>query len=197
MGRSGTNGQTQLTDEILFSRYKAGDTVSFNTLLAKHKNQVFAFIFKMVKSQAQAEDIFQETFFKVVERREQFRSDVSFKAWLFTIARNTTIDALRKKKRTLEDLDDEGQMEGISSDANAHDNAVEGELSSFLTEALKKLPPEQRETFVLRVKAELTFEEIGEVMVCSTNTVKSRMRYAMDTLGDYFRKKGILKEIKQ
>ncbi len=149
----------------------------------------------MVKSQAHAEDIFQETFFKVVERREQFRSDVSFKAWLFTIARTTTIDALRKKKRTPEDLDDEGQIEGISVETNAHENVVEGELGSLLTEALKKLPPEQRETFVLRVKSELTFEEIGEVMVCSTNTVKSRMRYAMDTLGDYFRKKGLLKEI--
>lgn len=190
-----------MTDEALFARYKEGDQAAFDTLLQKYQAPLFSMILKSVRNRAEAEDIFQEVFFKIVEKRDLFRADISFKAWMYTIARNTCIDAARKHKRTpiidsmftFDDNDKPLEINLKDKGLSPQDSASFAETDKFLDEILSALPPEQKETFYLRVKGELTFEEIGEVMQCSVNTTKSRMRYALEHLREIFRKRGYLK----
>jgi len=186
-------------DEILFSRFKRGDQQAFDLLIKRYQGPIFALIIKSVRNHAQAEDLFQDVFFKVIEKRDQFRENVSFRAWLYTITRNTCIDRARKFKRTppIDSIfkNEERPLEvNIAGHEEAPDTAASGaELDTFLSEAMEVLPAEQRETFYLKVKGELTFEEIGETMKCSVNTAKSRMRYALERLREIFKKRGYLK----
>lgn len=189
----------EATDEVLFSRFQRGDQRAFDLLLKRYQVPIFSLILKSVRNRAQAEDIFQDVFFKVIEKRDQFRETVSFRAWLYTICRNTCIDTARKHKRTpyVESIfkNEERPLEiNIVGHEESPDTAASGaELDSFLSEAMEVLPPEQQETFYLKVKGELTFEEIGETMKCSVNTAKSRMRYALERLREIFKKRGYLK----
>lgn len=188
-----------LTDEMLFARFKRGDQEAFDVLLKRYQAPIFSLVLKSTRNRAEAEDLFQEVFFKVVERRDQFRESVSFKAWLYTVSRNTCIDAARKQKRRPATssifVDEEKPLEIrlASKNENPLDAAAGLELNTFLNEAVQVLPPEQRETFYLKVTGELTFEEIGEAMNCSVNTAKSRMRYALERLREVFKKRGYLK----
>lgn len=190
---------SDLSDEILFSKFKAGDHASFDILLARYASPLFSLILKSVRNRPQADDIFQDVFFKVIEKKDLFRQATSFKAWVFTICRNTCIDAARKHKRGPK-IDSLFQEEGISLEEvlpagrpSAVDKMEESEENKMLDHLLEVLPPEQRETFYLKVKGELTFEEIGEVMNCSVNTAKSRMRYALEQLRATLKKRGMLK----
>ncbi|MBX7148516.1 sigma-70 family RNA polymerase sigma factor [bacterium] len=202
MANDPTVNLENLTDETLFNRYKmSGDMNAFNTILRRYQSPLFSFLVSRTKNKSEADDIFQEVFIKVVDKRHLFTTDVSFKAWLYTIARNTFIDAYRKKTRhkglvPLDEKPDDGRAlsESLGDNDFGLDEKVSGSnLDEILTHILQELPEEQRETFVLRVKSEMTFEEIGEAMDCSVNTVKSRMRYALEELRKIFNKRGILK----
>lgn len=206
---SSNGGQARVTDprvidtsdEVLFARFKKGDQQAFESLVQKYKGLVFSFILKSVRVRERAEEIFQDVFFKVIERREQFQPTVSFKAWMMTICRNTCIDSARAQKRRpqpdslFHDDEKPGELNVPDDKLNPEEEFRHMELYSALDKILLELPEEQRETFYLKVKNELTFEEIGMVMNCSTNTVKSRMRYATEQLRELFKKRGIfLKE---
>lgn len=187
-----------LTDELLFARFKNGDHPAFDALLARHQRLVFSFILRSVRDRARAEDLFQEVFAKVIEKRQQFQPTVSFKAWLMTVCRNTVIDSVRYHKRRPQGTslyeNEERPLElKIAVDAPLPDQQVgDAQMNSVLNSVLDELPAEQKETFYLKVYEDLTFEEIGGVMKCSTNTAKSRMRYALETLRDIFKKRKIL-----
>lgn len=188
-----------MTDETLFNRFKGGDQRAFEVLLARYQGRLFSMIYKSVNNRAAAEDMFQDVFFKIIERRDQFRDAVSFKAWAYTICRNTCIDGSRKRKRTPKEdsifVDEEKPLEirlesrGISQ----YDATSGAEHEKFVADALKGVPGEQRETFYYKVRGELTFEEIGAVMQCSVNTAKSRMRYVLGHLREVLTKRGYLK----
>ncbi|MBF0105847.1 MAG: sigma-70 family RNA polymerase sigma factor [Deltaproteobacteria bacterium] len=180
-----------LTDEILFNRYIGGDIKAFDELLTRHKGLLYSFVLRYVKVLSEADEIFQEVFFKVCRNKDQFRESISFKSWLVTICKNTCIDYLRKKKRTIhtETLDgdtsnDRRQLIDIlSSEDSTPDESLTIQIENEnLEELLDKLPLEQKETFYMKVVMEFTFEEIGLAMKCSTNTAKSRYRYALSAL---------------
>ncbi len=189
----------ELKDEVLFDLYRKGDTQAFDILLKRHKASLFGMIMRSVRNTEKAEDIFQEVFFKIVEKRDQFRDAVSFKAWIFTICRTTCIDAARKVARTPrhESIHGDDESPGHENRLKAKEpNALDvvSDLSSqgFYEKILEELPSEQKETFEFKVYDDLTFEEIGTLMNCSPNTAKSRMRYALDYLRDVFNKRGLL-----
>lgn len=183
---------TQLTDEILFNRYCAGDSRAFSVLLYRLKGLVFSHILRYVKNDSKAEELFQEIFFKVCKNKELFRENLSFKSWIVTITRNTCIDYLRKQKRSVDSisLNDTGEFddqrsleEMIPSEDESLDEQVNYKIEEEdLERLLDRLPEAQRETFFQKVVMDLTFEEIGRAMKCSTNTAKSRYRYAVKTL---------------
>lgn len=181
----------ELTEELLFQRYCQGDIKAFDTLLARLKGLVYSMILRYHKDEALADEIFQEVFLKVCRYKDQFREAISFKSWLVTICRNTCIDYSRRFKRSgvTVPLDFAGDgTERPLAEILPGDGLSPLEEVSFKLEdedlklLLEELPSAQRETFYMKIAADLTFEEIGRAMNCSTNTAKSRYRYALATL---------------
>lgn len=193
-----------LTDEVLFNRYRGGEAEAFDELLRRNKNLLYSLILRYSRSHSIADEIFQEVFLKVFRNKELFREAVSFKAWLVTICKNTCIDYTRRQNRTVrtEPLDDvtsednHALSERVASDLPTPEDSLNVQFESEeLKTLLDRLPEEQRETFYLKVIMELTFEEIGESMQCSTNTAKSRFRYALETLRGLVRRKRLLRAV--
>jgi RNA polymerase sigma-70 factor (ECF subfamily) len=175
--------------------FKAGDARAFETLVRRHRTPVFNFILRFTGHRARAEDVLQETWLKVVRSAREYEAKAKFTTWLFTIARNLCVDSARKESyRQASSLEappgngaggDEGRPlgEGLpDSGASPERGAYNARLRPLLERALASLPEEQREVFVLREYSGIAFKEIAEVTGVSENTVKSRMRYALDGL---------------
>lgn len=183
---------SDLSDEQLMGRFKAGDAGAFEALLRRHRTPVFTFIVRMVGDRTRAEDLAQETFLKVVKGAGSWVEKAKFTTWLYTVARNQCLDFMRREKlRRTESLDapasmddeDKSLVETMASPLPAVDRAAESaRLRPLLARALAALPDEQREVFVLREYAGVPFKEIAEMTGAPENTVKSRMRYALDAL---------------
>ena len=191
----------KISEEILFRRYCDGDTAAFNTLLKRLKGLVYSLILRFTHDTALADEIFQEVFLKICKNKDQFREAISFKSWLMTVCRNTCIDFTRKQGRSLKTvpLDGNGSDDDrpLADKLATTDPTPLDELSfkvedQALNSLLDNLPIEQRETFYMKIIGDLTFEEIGSAMQCSTNTAKSRFRYALATLRGLVRRQQIL-----
>lgn len=189
-----------LPDEALMRRYQAGDATAFAILMRRHLGRLFNFIARHTGNRATAEDLAQEVFLRVVERAADFKHEARFTTWLYTIARNQCIDHLRKASlRRHPSLDDGGpdsdrlplkeRLENESVGTSAERVAMDKEVKERILAGLARLPDEQREVFLLREVSCLPFQEIAIVTGVSENTVKSRMRYALERLregmGDY------------
>lgn len=190
-----------LNEEILFNRYTGGDTKAFDALLERTKGLVYSLILRYVRNDSEADEIFQEVFFKVCKYKDQFRHSTSFKSWLVTITKNTCIDATRKGKRTikttaLDEVDTNGERqlsELVADDAAGPADHLDWRLEqNEMEDLLDKLPEEQREVFYLKIVMDMTFEEIGVATAVSTNTAKSRYRYAVATLVSLVKRRRLL-----
>ncbi len=191
-------------DKELVARYLRGEKDAFHTLFAKYKSGVFMVVRHYFHNREKAEEIFQEVFMKLIERLESYDGTGSFRGWLYTLCRHHCIDRLRYLRRRPEDVesqwrggnDDMPTPVGLarSGEVSADDRLYDRELAFYLDQALKKLPEEQRETFLLKERGGLTFEEIAQLSKVSVNTVKSRMRYALEALRRALRGKSFVKE---
>jgi RNA polymerase sigma-70 factor (ECF subfamily) len=182
------------SDEALMGRYQQGDVRAFEALLARHRKAVYNFIFRFVGERGQAEDLLQETFLRVIKGADSYQREAKFTTWLYTIARNQCVDLSRRMKlRRAASLDaqlaggDEKDgatlLEVLPDGAPAVDRcAMGGELQGRLKAAIDRLSEEQREVFLMRELCDMQFREIAEVTGVSENTVKSRMRYALEKL---------------
>ncbi|MBM7115600.1 RNA polymerase sigma factor [Archangium primigenium] len=184
----------EISDERLMLAFRAGDVRAFETLVHRHRMPVFNFILRFTGHRARAEDVLQETWLKVVRSAPEYETRAKFTTWLYTIARNLCVDSARKESyRQTASLDapsaggemDEGRElgatladEGPSPERGAYNVRVR----PLLERALAGLPEEQREVFVLREYNGIPFKEIAEVTGVPENTVKSRMRYALEGL---------------
>ena len=186
---------TKLPDEELMFRYAAGDVAAFEEILNRHEKAVFNFIARFVGDRTVAEDLVQEVFLRVIKTAGKYKKKAKFRTWLFTIARNICIDTARRRVRRPEvsldrPLGGEGEDEGntfldrLADDGTpgAASQSIRGEFRQRLQTALGELPVEQREVFVMREFGGLKFREIAATLEVSENTVKSRMRYALETL---------------
>src|SRR5689334_4951606 len=175
-------------------RYQRGDRSAFGELVRRHKKPLYNFVLRHLRSTGAAEDVTQETFLHVVQRAAEFKHEARFSTWLYTIARNLSIDHGRKMKhRKHASLD-----QSVSDDTGARpllevvpDNRPENDaarasewtdMRRSIVDAVEALPDDQREVFLLREVANLPFKEIAEVTGIAENTVKSRMRYALERL---------------
>jgi len=182
------------SDESLMLRYRDGDVRAFELLVTRHRRALFNFILRFVRDTAQAEDVTQETFLRLVKGADAYERQAKFTTWLYTIARNLCVDAARRgKHRKAASLDAPlGDEDGAVSlldlvadgGAGVDRQAQSRELAARLRQAIEALPDEQREIFLLREVADLQFNEIANVIGCPENTVKSRMRYALEKLRD-------------
>jgi RNA polymerase sigma-70 factor (ECF subfamily) len=154
---------------------------------------VYNFCLRQLRQPNVAEDVTQEVFLKLVQNAAEFKHEARFATWLYTIARNLCIDQLRKAvHRKHPSLDEplRGESDRTLSDlvadhhpkASAERATASSQVLSTIVEALGSLPEEQREVFLLREVANLPFKDIAEVTGVPENTVKSRMRYALDRL---------------
>ncbi|APR87090.1 putative Ecf-type RNA polymerase sigma factor [Minicystis rosea] len=184
----------EVTDEVLMMRFQAGDKAAFASLVRRHKTAIYNFILRLVRSTSAAEDLSQDVFVKVVQNAVDFKHESRFSTWTYAIARNICIDHLRKMSfRQHPSLD---QAQGDSPDgptlldrtADVHPSAaversvIGGELGRRITRSVEALPEEQREVFLLREVANLPFKDIAAITGVPENTVKSRMRYALERL---------------
>ncbi|MFO0570828.1 MAG: RNA polymerase sigma factor [Polyangiaceae bacterium] len=184
------------TDEMLMVRYQRGDREAFAELVRRHKTPIYNFVLRHVRQGNTAEDVTQDVFLRVVQNASEFKHEARFSTWLYTIARNLCVDHLRKQThRRHPSLDQpvsssEDNRPLIDSVADAHPrasverSAVSGEVAGRIVAAVDALPEDQREVFLLREIANLPFKEIAEITGVGENTVKSRMRYALDRLQD-------------
>lgn len=180
-------------DEALMLRYQQGDVRAFEILLTRHRKPVFNFILRFVGLRAAAEDLLQETFLRVIKGAENYKQQAKFTTWLYTIARNLCVDRSRRQKhRKAQSLDaplSRGEdssgtlLDVVPGDEMASDRqAVSHQLHSKLHDAIASISEEQREVFLMREFLDMPFKQIAEVVGVPENTVKSRMRYALEKL---------------
>jgi RNA polymerase sigma-70 factor, ECF subfamily len=179
-------------DEQLMLRYQQGDRTAFATLVRRHQQPLYNFALRQVRVPQVAEDVVQETFVRVVQNAAEFKHEARFTTWVYTITRNLCIDQLRKRAlRKHPSLDESRGEEGdgptlgeqtADPRASVEREATGTELKERIARAVDKLPDEQREVFLMREISNLPFKEIAEITGVPENTVKSRMRYALERL---------------
>ena len=202
----GIKKKSELSDQEEMKRFQDGDESGFGVLLARHGPGVLRFIRKMTGADAaRAEDLLQEIFMKVIERRGHYDPGQKFTTWLYSIARNHCIDFLRTESfRRHGSLDapvsagDQGGavvIDMIRGGERAQDESVyDREVRDVLDEGLGELKEEFREVFLLREVEGLSLDEIAAVTGSPLGTVKSRLRYAYRDLRRTFTESGYFEE---
>lgn len=189
------------TDEQLMRRFQRGEARAFETLMRRHRTPIHAFLCRLVGDRARAEDLLQETFLRVIKGVAGWEPRAAVRTWLFTIARNLAADEARRRAfRDAEPLDPrEGEApraERLPDGGRLPDDAAGDALvRPRLEAALAALPAEQREVFLLREHAGLSFPEIATATGANENTVKSRLRYALVALRDRLAADGVAPDL--
>ncbi len=185
-------------DEALMKAYQQGDNKAFFELFSRHKNSVYSYIYRYTNNSEESEEIFQEVFIKLHRASPNYEPTAKFTTWLFTIVRNLCIDAHRKRKiRKNLSLDYQSDEDGRSfhdvipsNDFGPDEKSADAEIGKILENALQQINADQREVFLMREKLGFKFEEIAQNLGVSVNTVKSRMRYALESLKKLLEKSG-------
>lgn len=176
------------TDENLISGYLKGDKSAFEELVKRYMKPVYSFICRNTGSAKDAEDITQEVFVRVWKNVKKFDKDKSFKTWIFSIAKNASIDFLRKKKTlpfsAFEDSEGKNTIieNLVDSAFSLPEFLKQKDISKMIISAVNKLPKKYQEILSLRYNSELSFREISLFSGESINTVKSRHRRALIAL---------------
>lgn len=177
------NCAADASDDVLMLAWTGGDAAAFELLYARHRGPLYRFLLRQIRDAALADEFFQDVWQRVIGARHGWKPDAQFSTWLFRIAHNRLNDhwrGLKHRPPTPEDGDERA--------ARVPDPSTpERELSEFeqrrrLQRAIEELPEEQREVVLLRLEQELSLEEIGAITGAGRETVKSRLRYAMDKL---------------
>jgi len=172
-----------IQDEALMAAYQNGNVRAFELLFERHRRPLFTFLVHRLGDRALAEDLFQDIFLRIAKKRETFEVGRRFRPWLFTIAHNVIIDHHRRKSvRSAINAEDRMDQESVDPQRGPLEHAVQEEVACGISEALRRLPDEQREVFLMRELAGLDFAAIAEALGCGTSTAKSRMRYALENL---------------
>ncbi len=181
-----------LSDQQLIENYFKGDEKSLEILIKRYLKPIYSFIYRYVGNAQEAEDITQETFVKMWRNLKRFDREKSFKTWIFSIAKNTAIDFL-KKKRAMQFSDFENERgestileRFIDSSPLPNELLERKDLAGMLAKAIGKLLPKYRKTLLLRHNDNLTFREISETTGEPLNTVKSRYRRGLIMLKKMF-----------
>ena len=182
----------QPTDEELVSAYlDESDEQAFRQLVERHQDRIFGYLMGMVKDRAVANDLFQETFERVIKamhgERGSYDRQGQWLSWVMSIARNAAIDHTRKQKKWTDVPQDEDDgrsfWDTLEDDSPYADEQLHrAEQREWLDEHIEELAPEQREVLLLRQETDLTFREIAELQEVSINTALGRMRYALKNL---------------
>ncbi len=177
----------KLNDEQLITLFKKGQSSALEELVYRHKDKLYTSIVLLVKDAFLAEDIFQDTFIKIIDtiRAERYTEKGKFLPWAMRIAHNLCVDHFRKIKRTpvIKTSDDKDIFNVLGfSEPSAEEKMMTRQSHNSVRKMLDLLPEEQREVIILRHYAELSFKEIADLTNVSINTALGRMRYGLINL---------------
>lgn len=174
-----------MTDEELAIMYEDGDNKAFDLLLSRNQEKLFTYILFVVRDREMANDMFQETFFKVVSRLQQgkYIANGKFSAWLMRIAHNVIMDWYRQQRaQNIVDAPKENDLSNVGStllESSREGELVNNQVMEDVRRMMSHLPASQREVVFMRFYQQMSFKEIAEATGVSINTALGRMRYAI------------------
>ncbi|MCE2612023.1 sigma-70 family RNA polymerase sigma factor [Flavobacteriaceae bacterium D16] len=176
-----------IDDSILVQDYISGDEKALEVLINRHNQRITSFIYSKVMDRDIAEDIFQDTFIKVIKtlKKGRYSEEGKFLPWVMRIAHNLIIDHFRKNKRMPRfEGNEEFNIFSVLGDdkLNAEKQLIKDQIDSDLSKLIEELPDDQKEVLVMRIYRDMSFKEISENTGVSINTALGRMRYALINL---------------
>jgi len=177
----------QIPDALLVKSYVAGDENALASLIKRHQSKIYGFIYSKVGDRDVSEDIFQDTFIKVIKtlKSNSYNEEGKFLPWVMRIAHNLIVDYFRKnKKMPMFRETEEFSIFSIMTDNNPNIEAqmITSQVENDLQKLIDELPNDQKEVLVMRIYQDLSFKEISELTGVSINTALGRMRYALMNL---------------
>lgn len=189
---------TELNDNQLVQSFIEGDQNSLEVLIHRHKNRVYSYILLIVKNQELAEDIFQETFIKVIRslKRGKYVENGKFVSWVLRISHNLIIDHFRREKLQGTISNDSMEVDIFNShkfsEETIEDQMVNIQILSEVKELIKELPDDQQQVIYMRHYMDMSFKEIADQTGVSINTALGRMRYALINLRKLIKQKNLV-----
>lgn len=186
-----------MNDQELVQAYIQGDQSAIESLINRHRSKVYTYILLTIKNQQLAEDLFQETFIKVIQslRSGKYRDNGRFLSWVIRIAHNLIIDHFRKEKQMNSVSNDDTEMDLFNSkklsDDNIEELIINSQIKTEIRILINELPDDQREVVLLRHYGSLSFKEIADQTDVSINTALGRMRYALINLRKLIEEKNL------
>lgn len=178
----------RMDDRELITLYISGNEKAFETLLMRHKDKIYRFVYMKVRCQDLAHDIFQETFVKVINkfRLQEYNEEGKFLPWAMRIAHNLVIDHFRRTSRVKMVSESSSLKDDYSifntlsqTDKNVQEKLITDELESQMVHLIDYLPAAQKSIIQMRIFQDMSFKEIAEIEDISINTALGRMRYAL------------------
>lgn len=168
-------------DKRLVERHLAGDPEAFDALVTRYRRQVYAVAYRFTHHPQEADDLAQETFIRAYQNLNTFRGDASFKTWLLRITTNLSIN-VTKSSRIAKDSGKEPMQHATTASHAPIDRLIEDQQKQTLRRAIRRLPPKQKATLMLKTFQELTCAEVARLMKCSEGTVKANLFNALKRL---------------
>jgi RNA polymerase sigma-70 factor, ECF subfamily len=184
-GEAVSGDHAETGDEDLMGRFGAGDAAAFDVLYERHRGSLFRFIQRQCANRAVAEELFQDVWMSLIAARERYRHEAKFTTYLYTLARHRIIDHFRRqgvRSQIYAEGDEDASESAVASTPTPLAQLEAGRNASRVLALVESLPSAQREVILLRAEAGMSIEEIATVTMAERETVKSRLRYAMDKL---------------
>lgn len=194
----------QLEDHVLVSNYISGEEKAFETLLLRHKDKIYNFIYMKIKDPARSQDIFQDTFVKIVNtlRKGAYNEEGKFLPWAMRIAHNLVIDYFRKANKVIMISETSYKTDDFNifsilkvEDENVQESWSRTELENQMVDLIDHLPDSQKNILNMRIFQEMSFKDIAEKENISINTALGRMRYALINMRKLIEKHDLVTEI--
>jgi RNA polymerase sigma-70 factor (ECF subfamily) len=187
----------EIPDAILVNQYIEGDENSLAILVKRHQSKIYGYIYSKVSDRDITEDIFQETFFKVIhtlKSKKYYNEEGKFLSWVLRISNNLIVDKFRNDKKMYmkRDTDEFSIFATITDNApNIEKEIIKNQVDTDIKKIIQKLPPDQKEVLMMRYYSDMSFKEIAEITGVSVNTTLGRMRYAITNLRKVIEKNNI------
>ncbi|SCY80462.1 RNA polymerase sigma factor [Flavobacterium caeni] len=187
----------QIPDALLVKNYVAGDESALATLITRHESKIYGFIYSKIADRDISDDIFQDTFIKVIKtlKSNSYNEEGKFLPWVMRIAHNLIIDHFRKnKKMPMFRETEEFSIFSVMSDntMNVEHQMISDQVEMDLKRLIEELPEDQKDVLMMRIYQDLSFKEISELTGVSINTALGRMRYALMNLRKVIEKHQII-----
>tara|TARA_B110001454_G_C12644085_1_gene402512 strand:- start:28 stop:615 length:588 start_codon:yes stop_codon:yes gene_type:complete len=187
----------KISDSTLVSDYIQGKEAALGVLIKRHQKRLFSFIYSKIQDRDITEDVFQDTFIKVIKtlKKGNYNEEGKFLPWVMRIAHNLVIDHFRKSNRmpTFKNTDEFDIFSVIGDgNLNAEKKLIQEQIYNDIREVVNELPEEQKEVLVMRMYKDMSFKEISENTGVSINTALGRMRYALINMRKLIEKHNII-----